>query len=260
MRILLTNNHLVRFGGSETWTLTMARELIKQGHQVGVYTHHKGAVSDLLQDYLDDNPQDYELALINHTSCTHVDARKKIFTSHSPFIDIEKPPAGMDAYVAVSEHIQHVYGIECLIRNPIDTELYRPTNAIKTSPELILSVTEVSLPFPTLRPSRYAETMPELMNQADLVVTIGRGVLEAMSCARNVIIYDERPQMGFKADGYLESTDMVTWNVGGRYALDSIDWDVELKKYKQEHGERNRDYILQHHDVKDIVNQYLNLV
>lgn len=256
MRILFTNNHLSRFGGSETWTLTMAREAIKRGYEVGIYTREKGFVSDLLKDYLDDDPQDYDLAIINHSSCANVSARKKIFTSHGFYHRLETPPKGMDKYVAVSENVSKYHNIETIIKNPIDTELFKPTSRINKTPETILSLAENDLPFPTIKPSRGEETMPHLMNKSDLVVTIGRGVLEAMSCARNVIVYDQR--LGGKIDGYLELP--ITGNVGGAYLKQKIDWETEFKKYKQEHGERNREYILKHHSVENIFNQYLNLV
>jgi hypothetical protein len=260
MRILLTNNHLAQFGGSETWVLTMARELVRQGHEVGIFTHHKGVITELLKDTctIDDAPEDYDLALINHNTCTHVKAKKRIYTCHSPFERIEAPPRGMDVYVAVSENVQNTYGLDYRINNPVDTTLFTPTSPIRDNPERILTVTAVPLPIPHFTASRTEETMPMLMNSADLVVTIGRGVLEAMSTARNVIVYDHRPHMGFTADGYLDFTNL-RGNVGGRYHLKSIDWDTELAKYRPEDGDRNRAYILEHHDVRKIVEQYLSL-
>ena len=255
MRILLTNNHLARFGGSETWTLTMARELIRQGHDVGVYTREKGVISNLLKYHLDNNPQDYDLAIINHKSCAHVDAKKKIFTSHGIYHGLEEPPAGMDVYVAVSENVAKRHNIDIIIKNPIDTNHFKPTSSIRETPDRILSIVEGDIPLEAIKPSREKETMAELMNQSDLVVTIGRGVLEAMSCARNVIVYDTR--LGGKMDGYL--TLPITGNVGGEYRLQNIDWKAELEKYNKEHGERNREYILKYHDVRNVVEQYLNL-
>lgn len=223
-----------------------------------MYTHIKGVISDLLKDHLDDNPQDYDLALINHNSCAHVSARRKVYTCHGILPGLETPPHGMDTYIAVSENVAELYGIERIIKNPIDTELFRPLDPINHAPHRILAVTEVPVPFDCTRPTRAEETMPQLMQQADVVITIGRGVLEAMSTARNVIVYDKRPDLGFKADGYL--TLPIRGNVGGPYLRKDIDLHAELKKYRQEHGERNREYILQHHDVKDIVSQYLNLI
>jgi hypothetical protein len=260
MKILLTNNHLARFGGTEVWVLTMARELVRQGHDVGIYTHHKGVITDLLAPIctIDDNPKDYELALINHNTCINVDAKKKIYTCHSLFEKVEQPPIGADIYVAVSENIQDKFAIKTIIKNPVDTILFSPKNSIGEFPENILAVTATPLPVPHKTAQRDKETMPKLMQDADLVVTIGRGVLEAMSCARNVIVYDKRPNMRFTADGYLELKNL-RGNVGGRYHLKKMDWSKELSKYRQEDGERNREYIIKHHDVKNIVEQYLNL-
>lgn len=257
MRILFTNNHLSRFGGSETWTLTMAREAIRRGFDVGVYTKHKGVVSNLLKDYLDDDPQDYDLAIINHNTCTNVKAKKKIFTCHGLFEPLEVPPPGMDIYVAVSENIQKKFDIPHLIKNGIDTELFKPIKEINDTPENILAITEVPVPFQVIRPTRLEETMPYLMNKADLVITIGRGVLEAMSCGRNVIVYDNRPYLGYRADGYLKLP--IYGNVGGPYLLTELDLKEELKKYNKEDGAKNREYILKHHDIKKTFDQYLNL-
>jgi hypothetical protein len=170
---------------------------------------------------------------------------------------MEMPPDGMDAYVAVSENIQKKYNIPNLIKNPIDTDLYMPCDAINGTPERFLDVTGGNVPYDCIKPSRSQELMPKLMNEVDVVFTIGRGVLEAMSCGRNVIVYDERDNMGFKADGYL--TLPITGNVGGEYKLDSIDFEKELAKYNPKHGERNRKYILKYHDVRKIVDQYLAL-
>ena len=262
MRVLLTNNHLERFGGTEVWVLTMARELHRRGHDVGIYTHHKGVITELLKGTctVDDNPEDYDLALINHNTCTNVGAKKKVYTCHSPFLTIEQPPAGMDVVVGVSENIERKYATDVLIKNPVDTELYKPIQPIKDKAETFLGITDVPIPYPHIMPTRNGERMPELMNLADMVVTIGRGVLEAMSCARNVIVWDKRPAMGFTADGYLQLENLVG-NVGGRYHLqpEDFDWETEVAKYQPEHGERNREYILKHHDVRKIVDQYLNL-
>lgn len=238
----------------------MARELIKQGHEVGVYTRIKGVISNLLKDNLDDNPKDYDVALINHNSCAHVTAKRKIYTSHGWADGLETPPPGMDVYVAVSENVAKRHGIDLIIKNPIDTELFKPTEPIRDTPDRVLSITSHAISIPATYPTREAETMPELMRQSDVVITAGRGVLEAMSSGRAVVIYDIRPGLGLCADGYLHDFTFLNGNVGGAYHLTQCDPVAELKHYQQEHGERNREYVIKHHDVRDIVNQYLNLI
>ena len=257
-KILITNNHLANMGGTETWVMTMVKELAKE-HQIGVFTHVKGYVSNLLAEYIDDNPKDYDLALINHNSCASVDAKYKIFTTHGTVPELEKPPKNMDYYVAVSENTSKYHNVSHIIKNPIDTELFRPINPIKDKATKILAITEKTLPIKTIRASRLTNNMPELINRADIVVSMGRGALEAMSCARAVIVWDQRPYWGARGDGYLDDLAKLHGNVAGEYNRKQIDWLEELAKYRPEHGQRNRQYILDNHDVKNIAKEYLEI-
>lgn len=259
MKILLTNNHLERLGGSETWVYTMAQELKRRGYDVGVYTKVKGYVSDLLKDLIDDEPQGYDLALINHNSCLDVDAKYKIFTSHGTVPELERPIEGADYYVAVNENVAEKYNIETIIKNPIDTELFKPTSDIKDKPETVLAITDVqvNLPYKVITPGRYTMNMSELINQADIVISMGRGALEAMSCGRTVITWDKRPYWEARGDGYLDDLSKLKGNVAGQYARTDIELEEEIKKYNKEDGKRNREYILENHDVKKIVDKYL---
>lgn len=52
LRILLTNHKLSEFGGSELLTLELAREAIKQGHEVSVFTFFPGQISNKMTDEL----------------------------------------------------------------------------------------------------------------------------------------------------------------------------------------------------------------
>lgn len=255
MRILITNNHLERMGGTETWVLTMARYLAKE-HTIGVYTRHKGYVSDLLAPYIDDDPKGYDLALINHNSCINVGAKYKIFTSHGMWNDIEKPAPGCDEYVAVSENVAEYHNLKRIIKNPIDTARFAPNKPINKTPENILAITHCEVPFGVIRPSRLEDDMDKRINAVDLVITRGRGVLEAMSCARNVIVWDERPFL-MGGDGY-KSNPGITGNVGGEYKYQTINWNEELAKYNHADGARNRKYIKEHHDVTKIAKEYIS--
>lgn len=258
MKILLTNNHLARMGGTETWVLTMARHLSKE-HEVGVFTHKKGFVSDLLEEFIDDTPVDYDLALINHNSCMDVGADRKIFTSHGIAHPLEEPRNGCDAYVAVNENTADFHGIKRVIKNPIDTERFSPTSIINKKPQSFLSIADCNLPFPAKKTSRYKDNMAELINDSDLVVSIGRGALEAMSCGRNVIVWDDRHYTDAKGDGYMDDPSRITGFTAGPRLLETIDFNEELSKYDQADGQRNREYIVENHEVSKIANQYLQL-
>lgn len=249
-------------GGTETWVITMARELQKQGHEVRVYTKQKGMVSQMLGDMMTDNIDDgYDLALINHNSCIDVKAKVKIFTSHGTIPPLEQPVEGADEYVAVSENVAEKYKLKHIIKNPIDTELFKPTSDIRDKPEVILNITneKFNLPYKFLSPTRSEYSTPTLMNKADIIISLGRGALEAMSCGRNVITWDNRGYWGQRGDGYLSDFSKLKGNVAGEYRRTNIDIQQEILKYNKEQGKLNREYILKNHDVKLIVKQYLDL-
>lgn len=271
MKILITNNHLVKLGGTETWVITMVKELAKK-HEVYVYAREHGFVSDLLRDYITNNPPYCDLALINHRSCLNFKSRTKIFTSHGLFHELEKPLEGADLYVAVSEEIANKYSINKIIRNPIDTELFKPYTKISPKPKKALALVSenalqvvkgacAALNIDLIEPSRYNYNTYDLINQADLVFSLGRGALEAMSCARAVIIYDERDYTR-GADGYFENEKIKECNYSGRFFKKQLDVNSlirEIKKYKMLDGEKNRKYIIENHDVRKITDQYLEL-
>lgn len=262
MKILLTNNHLERLGGSEIWTYTMAMELEKRGHDVGVYTKHVGFASEMMSHLIDLNPKGYDLALINHNTCLEVGAKFKIFTSHGTVPELEVPPYdGVDCYVAVNENVANKYDIENIIKNPIDTELFKPTSEIGDEPKTVLAITEEcpDVAYNVIQPTRDKYNMPELINKSDLVISIGRGALEAMSCGRNVVIWDSRPYWGSRGDGYLEDFSKLTGNVAGEYLDKNIRLNYEIERYRKEQGAKNRQYILDNHDVRIIVDKYLEL-
>ena len=271
MRILITNNHLVRMGGTETWVLTMVQELARD-HEVFVFAHHKGAVSDLIGRHVTDNPPFCDLALVNHRNCMHVDAQVKVFTSHGAFHELEQPVEGADFYVAVSEEIASKYGIRRIIRNPIDTDALVPLTPVSEQPKRALAIVSPSalrvvreacssLGIEVLVPNRDSFSIPELANQVDLVFSLGRGALEAMSCGRPVIIYDERDYTR-GSDGYFNDARVRECNYSGRYFNRQVGAEElihEIRKYRREDGHANREYVLEHHSVSTIARSYLRL-
>lgn len=259
MRILLTNNHLADLGGTETWVMTMAEEYERLGYEVGVHTKHKGAVSSMLHRFIDDNPTGYDLALINHNTCISVDAKYKIFTSHGTEPQLEKPEKGCDEYVAVSENVAKKYDLKHIIKNPINTDKFRPYRPINKTPQKALVLGGPPPSIPTIYPSRVEDSMADLINNVDVVVSLGRGALEAMSCGRNVITWGHRSNWGSRGDGYLDDLSKLKGNVAGEYLSPNINLDEELSKYDKSHGERNRRYILDNHDVKNIAQEYIKI-
>ena len=152
MKILLANNELQWLAGSQTWTKTMYRELVKS-HDVDIFTfgENKLIYKSIFSKPKTFNPKiNYDLAIINHRECLqelnkYDNIKKKIFTSHGVIPDSEQPCAGADFYIAVSEEVEkniNNHGFQCsgIIRNPIDTSTFYEKKAINKKLKNILYI------------------------------------------------------------------------------------------------------------------------
>ena len=276
MNILVATNHLDRLGGSETFTCTLVEELRKE-HNVDVFTLLKG---DLMET-VEPKPE-YDLILINHNTC--LEALKdikgfKIYTCHGIYPDIEQPKAGADAYVAISEEIyDHIRDFKpVLIRNGIDCERFSPKKPLRKSVNRILSMChgkeatalvkqaceDLEIEFDSI--DRDVLDVENRINEADLVVTLGRGAYESMACGRAVITYDNREYVGSTpiGDGIVEDWKRLAKNNFSGRALKRTFLLYELKeeilKYNPEMGEKNRAIALENFDITKQVKEYLKL-
>ena len=279
MNILVANNHLRNYGGSETFTFTLVKEL-RKNHNVDVFTLLAG-------DYLESvEPKDeYDLLLINHNSC--LDALKdvkgfKIFTSHGIFPPMEQPRPGADAYVAISEEVQqHMkkQGYDAhLIRNGIDCDRFSPKTKINKEIKKVLSMCqgykaavlieeaceELGIEFEEIE--RDVWDVENYINNADLVVTLGRGAYESMACGRAVLLYDDRvyiPNGEPYGDGIVEDWEEIAkHNFSGRllknyYTVEQL--KEEILKYNPSMGNINRGVAEEHFNIKKQVNKYLQI-
>jgi hypothetical protein len=270
MKILLTNYILGGTTGSETWTATMQRELELLGHTVQ-------AVTDAMNE-----PDEYDLAIINHNVCLKTVGHltcKKIFTSHGVIPDLEQPIAGADIYVAVSEEVQQNLAekgfTSTIIRNGIDTEKFKP---LQPTEEELTSVL-FSSNYPSQAQNTIAEAcrmkgmvfrrigginrttgVVEAINAADVVIGLGRTAYEAMSCGRNVIVYDYNGGDGFVTPETI--IDYRTNNCSGRkhrQQYTAHDLATLFDMYQQSLGTQLREYIIEHNNIKKTVQEYLRL-
>ena len=218
MRILMTNHALKDMGGTESWTQTMSRELLRQGHDVTIYTMMLGRAAELMPpgatvvEEVPDGP--FDLILVNHNTCLGMVQPlegTKIFTSHGPFHPIEKFKPGADAYVAVSEEVWAcgvLAGMRpTVIRNPIDMQMFAPmgvcnsASSFKTptlalfkalillkNREACLMAQEACLragfgeAHIAHREINPIDDMASEMPKYDAVLGGGRGILEALAC------------------------------------------------------------------------------
>ena len=102
--------------------------------------------------------------------------------------------------------------------------------------------------------------MPLFYNWADLVITLGRGVLEAMACGREVLIYDHRSHIseipwgdGMARDVYPTSIECGCSGRALKKEWSPIELGNIIKSYDSDKAiEKNRQFILENHNVMGI--------
>lgn len=277
MKILITNQQLWPFRGSENWCYAVAKELISRGHDVYIYSimPRKGKEVFEREGIKFVNSGNFDLILENHSILPkECHGNVIIHTCHGRIYE-ERPMKNV-INVAVSNITAERWGLKDVIYNGIDCNRMKPTRKVNKYIANVLSLCSSHEADNILRQlckqkgynfiHTYGKEIMEvetLINWADIVFGVGRSVLDAMACARPVISFDCRsyihPMHGL---GYVtpemvsqDNTNMTgpnnTWTVEGLIK--------EMNKYDPEDGERNRDFIMKFRNIKETVDKYLDI-
>ena len=289
MRILVANNHLRKTGGTENYTYALALQLKKMGHDVEYFTFKKGEVSDLMEhDGIGfKSRSEYDLILANHRttvrrlrSCGFV-----IQTCHGTIPSLEQPTIFAAAHVSITEevrtHLQKKGFRSYVIYNGVDCGRFRPMRPISEKLSTVLSLcqseelnefirdccNECGVKF--LSSNKNTDNIwkvEDKINEADLVVGIGRSVYDAMACGRCVFSYDRREYLkGEFGDGYLDKDNFdkaLLFNCSGRGFRRTFSKDEfigEMKKYNAADGVWARQKALELFDVRVAAENYISL-
>ena len=247
MEILVANNQLKNLGGSETFTYTLAKELRRQGHEVDVFTNVPGLVSSKLEHekfkvFTEANQTKYDLVLASHKTCVEKLSHLgyTIQTVHGTTPKLEQPNLKANYFVAISEeikeHLKTKHNLESqVILNGIDCERFKPTRPINQQLKKVLSLSQSDelnqklkklfndkgIEFTSL--NKFANpvwNVEDYINDADLVVSLGRGAYEAMACSRLVFVWDHRRYQLEIGDGIVtlgNIDQLLRTNCSGRY-------------------------------------------
>ena len=284
MKILLTNNHLNTFGGTENWVWTVYTKLKEKGHSVDVYALQvdNSEATKRFDKVFASVPrgEKYDLVLCNHNSClievlNRVNADKVKFISHGTIPQLEQPLLGADEYVSISEEVKtHLAKLgykSTLIRNPIDLDRFYPTEPLREVPETLFSLCQGQKALDQLRlhfPALEVRTIPtsrekrvtlnrDHYNASDVCVGLGRSAMEGLACGRPVLIYDWRHYMGEKCDGMItpkNSDVLITKNYSGR-VFGGL--DISLRNYSSD-SDQYRSIAEKHFDSEKIVEQLIS--
>lgn len=274
LSILVTNNHLKNYGGSETFTYALVEALIKYGHKVEYFTFEKGLTSQKIETNLKVpffSNKAYDIVFANHNSC--ISFLRKIIppkttivqTCHGVFPDLEQPSPLANFHVSISEevqnHLQTLGYTSEIILNGINTQRFinktPPNQKLKSVLSLCQSedankaiqqaCTLNNIQFNSLNKfTNGIWNVEDEINKVDLVIGLGRSAYEAMTCGRAVVIYDNRPYSESFADGYLTQgilNEVIKNNCSGRtykkkYTFQEL--SNEFSKYNPKDGNKLR--------------------
>ena len=104
-----------------------------------------------------------------------------------------------------------------------------------------------------------------VISEADLVVTLGRGAYESMACGKNVLVADWRQYQRPLMDGLITKNNIdkfIYHNCSGRCEKKIItekSITEEIKKYSIENAQYNREYALKNLNISKQVDKMLNV-
>lgn len=196
VRILLAGKYVPTgpnpIGGLQSWIKTVRAELERLGHEA-VEWQPGMKLSGL-----------FDLGIVANLSVTRPVlnfCRRTVCVSHG-IIDAEKPEAGCDRYVFVSEGVRDHWGLDGdIVRQPIDLDFWRPGDewrgwvtrySYRTAPILGQETADaLGLPYRHVKNVTH-EQARQLLRSSALVFATGRAALEAMACGAPTVIYDHR--------------------------------------------------------------------
>ena len=212
-----------------------------------------------------------------------------VFLSHGvlPFLE-QSPPVdiGIAHYMAVSEEVQanivrqgiRENRVE-IFRNIVDSDKFSPRTSLPARPSraLVLSnkldpATEntmrsacehlgIAMTFAGMRFGVvHQDFLPNAINQADIVFTLGRGVIETMMCGRVPIVLDHQGGDGMVTPDNLEH--LMKRNFSGRtyrrtFTIEELIGEIGL--YKPSFGESLRGRALEHFDADRQVDRLIGI-
>lgn len=290
MNILVANNHLYGPGGTENYTYALIEELVSRKHNVEYFTFKKGSISNLIETRLGVkfmSKGKYDLILANHNTCVN-----KLYkygyivqTCHGIFPKLEQPSKNANVHVAISLEVHnYLRGLgfnSVLILNGINCDRFYPKVPIHDTLTSVLSLCQsneanlfikdccekLNVKFNCANKFDTTRTLnvEDYINEADLVVGIGRSAYDSFACGRCVISFDNRSYCGPRGDGYLTKDNIdlsLRYNISGRSTNRSFTKEQfinELRKYNASDGSFLRDYAVNNLNIKTKVNKYLSL-
>lgn len=246
MNVLIGNNHLHMIGGTEMFTYSLAYSLKKIGHSVEYFTFDKGITSDRLEHDLSIpfmSKTHYDAILVNHNTVVeyikHNNIDGPVIQTCHGIVSLERPSPLADYLIFISERLVHdaiEYANELalthhlylhklrnckVVWNGINTDRLYSTHAPRKKLSHILSLAQSDVANDYIKQAcdklnirltthnKLTNGLFDIqlaINDADLVIGVGRSGYDAMACGRPVIAFDWRSYSSVPmGTGYLDS-------------------------------------------------------
>jgi glycosyltransferase involved in cell wall biosynthesis len=246
---------------------------------------------DVVDDLKLINPKDFDIAHVSHNLIAYKIRAWSldipiVFISHGVLPFLEQPPVdnlNISAYLSVSEEVRDNLikkGVArkkiSIFRNIIDTTRFCPNTSINPSPQkALINSRRIDADTRAIIESACARLQMNLVsigdfggvtfdvekaiNEVDIVFSLGRGILESMSCGRVAIVFDYNGGDGIVTPDNLDEIQKCNFS-GRRFGL-KFNSDIlvaEIHKYTQELGKISRDIIIDRFSADKNINQLIN--
>jgi hypothetical protein len=290
MRILLANQPWDAFGGSETYLLTIAPHLQRLGHEVELYAPAEGRQADAARERglavvtaASELPQARDVVVTQHAESAYAMAERypeaaRVYVAHSLLFAPQRPPeAGVcHAVVAMNNGVKRfcealAHGPEVVrMTQPIDISRFNGRGGPGQRPRRVLllgnhwlgpenrnhrivaeACESLGLELDHVGVGGRVSSAPELdIARADVVVGIGRCVLEGMAAARPAYVFGDRGGDGWITPENYEALEAKAFaGTSTPRVTDARGLREDLAGYDAEMGAVNRDLVIAHHDA-----------
>lgn len=287
---IVTSSYTMDASGVPTHTRTLVQALHAAGHTCEIFSPVSGPLAHGLPVVTDvAHLRTPDVILARHNVCARALAARfpnvpMCYVIHGIVPELEQPPRELPIrhWFAVNEQVRDYVGIQTapitILREVIDVDQFAPRTTLRETPHVLfvsnykkwrnwsrLTAACRHLGWPLTAvgsPYHRSKDMAADMNAADLVVSWGRGILEAMACGRAVLSFDKCAGDGYLTpDRYWDSrTHNFSHFAPGDVRYDDFSIDalvMELQHYHPAHGPYHRARIVAEHDVRTLVERDL---